>query len=195
MSVANNTTILLIDREGIAKPLCAKNLEEETLHKKCGFKNANNFAKICDFEMGFADTLGVLTVKLFGKTSGSNSLLLNAISTPTTHIYGTCALVFYDKDGLAVSYKNEWDNQINQTIPLTEWFASHDLLKKITFATPKPKTKQIETKSETHAAHAAEADEKQILILAAPKKKGSKKKELPEIDDKMHQELVCESYV
>lgn len=111
------TAIVLVESSGLLKSLKAKDLTEETLYKKCGFRNADHFAKRATWTALLKSNENI-TVSLWAKDDGkANYANKYALPNPVdkTSFYGPCTLV----------------RTVQSTIvdlPLDMWTEMYDLL-------------------------------------------------------------------
>jgi len=113
------TAIVLIESSGLLKSLKAKDLTEETLYKKCGFRNADHFAKRATWTALLKSNENI-TVSLWAKDDGkANYANKYALPNPVdkTSFYGPCTLVRTMQSTIV-------------DLPLDMWTEMYDLLTK-----------------------------------------------------------------
>ena len=115
------TAIVLVESNGLLKSLKAKDLTEDTLYKKCGFRNADHFAKRATWTTLLKNNDSV-TVSLWAKDDGKANYA-NKYSLPNpvdkTSFYGPCTLVRTMESTIV-------------DLPLTMWTEMYDLLTNFT---------------------------------------------------------------
>jgi hypothetical protein len=92
--MANSLNIIIVEKQGILKPLTIKDFKEEELFKKCGFKKSDNFIKHAEWNLKFENNKYIL--KVFGKIEGRpNSENKYDFPPPidNTLFFGNCAIV------------------------------------------------------------------------------------------------------
>lgn len=115
------TAIVLVESNGLLKSLKAKDLTEETLYKKCGFRNADHFAKRATWTAVLKNNDSV-TVSLWAKDDGkANYANKYVLPNPLdkTSFYGPCTLVRTMESTIV-------------DLPLAMWTEMYDLLTNFT---------------------------------------------------------------
>lgn len=96
--MSNNTSIIIVEKTGILKPMNVKKFNIEDLHKKCGFKQSDNFCKHYTWSIKFKDNHQTLNynISVYGKINGrANSENKYDFPPPIDNIlfFGNCVLV------------------------------------------------------------------------------------------------------
>ena len=89
---------VLIQNSAITE-IKVKNLTEESIYKKCNFKNDTDFSKIKDWETKD------FTIELWGKTKGFSNSLSDFVfyKNNSMNIYGKSVFLMKDTDGKYIS--------------------------------------------------------------------------------------------
>jgi hypothetical protein len=89
---------VLIQNSAITE-IKVKNLTEESIYKKCNFKNDTDFSKIKDWETKD------FTIELWGKTKGFSNSLSDFVfyKNKSMNIYGKSIFLMKDTDGKYIS--------------------------------------------------------------------------------------------
>ena len=101
------TLIILIDKKGSLKHLNAKDLSDDTLYKKCGFKKPDNFVKQAEWNIPYEGNHYTLTA--YGKKEGrANTENKYEFPPPLdkTLLFGTCCAVLKRTGPTSTSYIN-----------------------------------------------------------------------------------------
>jgi hypothetical protein len=108
------TTVLLVDKIGIIKPLKIKEYNEEDFYKKCGYKSSSNFKKQHTWKVRVNGTN--YWVSLFAKSDVKGSLGENKYEFPppvdSILYFGTCLLTGYREETTPISLSVELWNTI-----------------------------------------------------------------------------------
>ena len=88
-------SIVIVDKQGCLKNVKVKDVTTQSLAKKCNFKNADDFAEMCIWDMSDRDIKIHLFAKLFGRANCENKY---DFPPPVDEMlfFGSCALVKYD---------------------------------------------------------------------------------------------------
>tara|TARA_B110000971_G_scaffold32007_1_gene29513 strand:- start:639 stop:1205 length:567 start_codon:yes stop_codon:yes gene_type:complete len=100
MSPTSLNTIL-VEKQGMLKEVLIKNFSLENLHKKCGFKSAENFKEQVQWKLTVANIKYV--VKIYGKSVGrANNENKYEFPPPIdkTLLFGNCIIVVYSVQGV-----------------------------------------------------------------------------------------------
>jgi len=88
------TTIITVSKEGILKEVRVKELNENELYKKCGYKKDNDFKKITTWEILMNEKK--IKVELWGKDNGKANTENKYDFPPPADVkllFGTCCLI------------------------------------------------------------------------------------------------------
>jgi hypothetical protein len=90
-------------QNNIINEIKVKNLTEESIYKKCNFKNNTDFSKIKDW------VTEQFTIELWGKTNGFSNSLSNFVfyKNNSINIYGKSIFLMKDNDGKYISLIKE----------------------------------------------------------------------------------------
>ena len=100
------TTILIVSKKGNIKELKVKNLSRDILHKKCNFKNNNNFLKLTEWDVKINGNN--IFVELWGKNNGragSENKYDFPPPVDNTLLFGNCALIQKNENDELIDFK------------------------------------------------------------------------------------------
>ena len=100
------TTILIVSKKGSIKELKVKNLSRDILHKKCNFKNNNNFLKLTEWNVKINGNN--IFVELWGKNNGragSENKYDFPPPVDNTLLFGNCALIQKNENNELIDLK------------------------------------------------------------------------------------------
>jgi hypothetical protein len=96
--MAKPLSIIIVEKEGILKPLSIKDFKEEELYKKCGFKKGDDFIKQVEWNAKYEGEK--YYIEVFAKTEGRHNSENKYDFPPPIDsklFFGNCAVLAYNK--------------------------------------------------------------------------------------------------
>ena len=102
-------SIVIVDKQGCLKNVKVKDVTTQSLAKKCNFKNADDFAEMCIWDMSDRDIKIHLFAKLFGRANCENKY---DFPPPVDNVlyFGCCVLIAHNGTNEWTDLQeNEWE--------------------------------------------------------------------------------------